>query len=101
MGCHVVLPEHCLLPESFLEEKQIFIRAILADDATAGRSTTVQIELLALFHGVSSMRCMVLLPVTEITIIGISEWIDEHPPNMGIRSKLCPTGICCWVQFDF
>ena len=49
MGCHVVLPEHCLLPESFLKEKHIFIHAILADDATAG-STTVQIELLALFH---------------------------------------------------
>ena len=30
--------------------------------------------------GVWSIRCMVLLPVTEITIIGISEWIDEHPP---------------------
>ena len=116
MGCHVVLPEHCLLPESFLKEKHIFIHAILADDATAG-STTVQIELLALFHedvivtyvlgskhgvsSVSSMRCMVLLPVTEITIIGISEWIDEHPPNMGIRSKLCPTGICCCVQYEF
>ena len=66
-----MLPEHSLLPESFLKEKQIFIHAILADDATAG-STTVQIELLALFHedamvtyvlgskhGVSSMRCMV------------------------------------------
>ena len=74
MGCHVVLPEHCLLPESFLKENHIFIHAILADDATAG-STTVQIELLALFHedvivtyvlgskhgvsSVSSMRCMV------------------------------------------
>jgi len=74
MGCHVVLPEHCLLPESFLKEQHIFIHAILADDATAG-STTVQIELLALFHedvmvtyvlgskhgvsSVSSMRCMV------------------------------------------
>ena len=80
MGCHVVLPEHCLLPESFLEEKQIFIRAILADDATAGRSTTVQIELLALFHED--------VMVTYVLGAGVKTWCIVHavygpPPRNG------------------